>query len=143
VRRGLAVMDAHEGEVWAKLDAGTEAYYRFINRSAVPFARVLRNLAGCAAARPIVIQTLFLKAHGVGPSADEVAAYCDRLNEIAGADGQVARVQVCTLARRAMTVVDGQPAWQFVTALSRAEVDAIATVVRRRTGLMVETFYGD
>lgn len=143
VRRGLTVMDEHDGEIWAKLDAGTEAYYRFINRSAVPFTRVLQNLTACAADRPVVIQSLFLKAHGVGPSADEIAAYCDRLNEIVAAGGRIARVQVCTLARKAMTVVNGQPAWQFVTALSRPEVDAIAAVVRRRTGLPAETFYGD
>ena len=27
VRRGLSLMEAHHGEVWAKLDAGTEEYY--------------------------------------------------------------------------------------------------------------------
>jgi len=33
VKRGLETMGAHQGEVWGKLDAGTEAYYRRVNRS--------------------------------------------------------------------------------------------------------------
>ena len=37
VQRGLALMDANRGEVWAKLDAGTERYYRAVNRTAVRF----------------------------------------------------------------------------------------------------------
>ena len=28
VRRALEVLDANNGEIWAKLDAGTEAYYQ-------------------------------------------------------------------------------------------------------------------
>src|SRR5215204_2103452 len=28
VQRGLAILDANQGEIWAKLDAGTEAYFK-------------------------------------------------------------------------------------------------------------------
>ena len=48
---------ANQGEIWAKLDAGTEAYYREINRTKVPFARILDNLAATARRWPITIQT--------------------------------------------------------------------------------------
>ena len=92
--------------------------------------------------RPVVIQSLFLKINGQGPSVAEFAAYCDRLSEIRAAGGKIKLVQVATLARRALTVVDGVPAWQFVTALTAAEVDAFADCVRQRTGLVVESFYG-
>jgi wyosine [tRNA(Phe)-imidazoG37] synthetase (radical SAM superfamily) len=143
VQRGLAVMDAHDGEVWAKLDAGTEEYFRLINRTKIPFARILKNLAACACARPIIIQSLFLKVHGRGPTAAEIGAYSDRLREIVAGGGQIRHVQACTLARRAMTVVDGLPAWQFVAPLTNAELDALADVVRHRTGLAVESFYGE
>jgi hypothetical protein len=113
-------------------------YYRLINRSAIPFRRILKNIAGCAQARPVVIQSLFLKINTVGPSTEEIAAYCQRLHDI----GNIKLVQVYTLARKAMTIVDGAPAWQFVTALSDAEVDAIAERVRRETGLPAEGFHG-
>jgi wyosine [tRNA(Phe)-imidazoG37] synthetase (radical SAM superfamily) len=138
VKRGLEIMDANDGEVWAKLDAGTEEYFKLINRTSIPFARILKNIRDCATARPVVVQSLFMKVRDEGPSADEIGAYCQRLREI----GNIKLVQVYTLARKAMTVVDGVPAWQFVTALSNAEVDAIAARVRREAGVAAEGFYG-
>ncbi len=41
-----------------------------------------------------------------------------------------------------MTVVDGIPAWEFVSALSNAEVDAITERVRNEAGVPAESFYG-
>jgi len=145
VKRGLEIMDAHDGEVWAKLDAGTEEYYRLINRSAIPFARILKNIAGCAKDRPVVIQSLFLKVKETGPSDAEIAEYCRRLKEIGNinfARSGIKLVQVYTLARQALTVVDGVPAWQFVSALSDAEVDAITERVRREAAVPAESFHG-
>jgi wyosine [tRNA(Phe)-imidazoG37] synthetase (radical SAM superfamily) len=138
VRRGLEIMDANQGEVWAKLDAGTEDYFKLINRTKIPFARILKNISETAKARPIVIQSLFLKIRGEGPSHDEIAAFCQRLREI----GNIKLVQVYTIARKAMTFVDGVPAWQFVSALSNAEVDAITERVRKEATLPAESFYG-
>ena len=138
VKRGLELMDKNNGEVWAKLDAGTEEYFKLINRTKIPFARILKNIRDCAKVRPIVIQSLFLKIHGAGPSPDEIEAYCQRLREI----DNIQLVQVYTIARKSMTMVDGVPAWQFVSALSDSEVDAIAQQVRRKTGLAAESFYG-
>jgi wyosine [tRNA(Phe)-imidazoG37] synthetase (radical SAM superfamily) len=138
VKRGLEIMDANKGEVWAKLDAGTEEYFKLISRTKIPFARILKNIAEVAKARPIVIQSLFLKIRGVGPSDDEIAAWCRRLHDI----GNIKLVQVYTLARKAMTVVDDVPAWQFVSALSNAEVDAITERVRKEAGVQAESFYG-
>lgn len=142
VKRGLTLMDANEGEVWAKLDAGTEEYFKFVNRTTVPFARVLKNITQCARERPLVIQSLFLKVHAKGPTAEEIVAYCDRLREIVVAGGRIKLVQVSTLARKAMTLVNQRPAWQFVAALSAGEAGAIAAVVRGQTGLTVESYPG-
>jgi wyosine [tRNA(Phe)-imidazoG37] synthetase (radical SAM superfamily) len=138
VKRGLEIMDANNGEVWAKLDAGTEAYFKLINRTKIPFARILKNISETAKARPIVIQSLFLKIRGEGPSTEEIGEYCRRLREI----GNIKLVQVYTIARKAMTVVDGIPAWEFVSALSNAEVDAITDRVRNEAGVPAESFYG-
>jgi len=145
VKRGLEIMDANNGEVWAKLDAGTEQYFQLINRTKIPFARILNNITQAAKVRPIVIQSLFLKIHGQGPSAGEIGAFCQRLSEIGNinpARNGIKLVQVYTLARKAMTIVDGVPAWQFVSALTDAEVDAIAERVRNETGVAAEGFYG-
>ena len=88
VRRALETLDANNGEIWAKLDAGTEDYYAQVNRSAVPWRQILDNLRDAAARRPIVIQSLFLRIRGEGPPAAEVDAYCDRLKEILESGGR-------------------------------------------------------
>jgi wyosine [tRNA(Phe)-imidazoG37] synthetase (radical SAM superfamily) len=133
VQRGLAILDANHGEIWAKLDAGTEAYFRQIVRSPVPLERILDNLREAARARPIVIQSLFTRIRGQPPPRDEQHAFCTRLSEIVAAGGQIKLVQLYTIARR--------PAERWVTALSNEELDAMAALVRRETGLEVATFY--
>lgn len=134
VRKALETLDANGGEIWAKLDAGTEAYYRLVDRSAVSWQRILDNLREAAIHRPIVIQSLFMHIWDESPPPAELEAYCDRLQEILAAGGQIKLVQIHTIARR--------PAESWVTALSNAEIDAIADMVRRRTGLPTAAFYG-
>jgi wyosine [tRNA(Phe)-imidazoG37] synthetase (radical SAM superfamily) len=143
VKRGLDIMAANRGEVWAKLDAGTEEYFLLVSRTKIPFSRILKNITATAQAQPIVVQSMFMKINGAGPSLHELTAYCNRLNSILAAGGQIRSVQACTLARRPMTVVEGRHAWQFVTALSHPELDAVADCVHQRTGVAVESFYGD
>jgi wyosine [tRNA(Phe)-imidazoG37] synthetase (radical SAM superfamily) len=134
VQRALQVLHANNGEVWAKLDAGTEAYYNLIERTTIPFGRILANITEAARTAPLVIQALFLRLHGQPPPSEEQEAFCTRLNEIQGAGGRIKFVQVYTVAR--------PPAESFVTALADAEVDALADLVRQRTGLPAEAFYG-
>jgi wyosine [tRNA(Phe)-imidazoG37] synthetase (radical SAM superfamily) len=134
VREALHVLDANQGEIWAKLEAGTEEYYRAVDRTTIPFARVLGNIAEAAQARPLVIQALFLQMHGAAPPPAELAAFCDRLNDITRAGGRIKLVQVYTVAR--------VPAEEWVAPLSNAEIDAIVERVQKETGLAAEPFYG-
>ena len=134
VRDALIELAANGGEIWAKLDAGTEAYYHQVERTTIPFARVLENITTVARTQPVVIQALFMKLNGVGPSAAEQEAFCQRLSEITQSSGRIKLVQVYTVARK--------PAETFVMPLANDEVDALAELVRRRTGLAVEAFYG-
>ncbi|MEM6799636.1 MAG: radical SAM protein [Planctomycetota bacterium] len=134
VERGLAVLDQNNGEVWAKLDAGTEAYYHQIERTKIPFRQVLENIAAAAKRRPLVIQSLFMRVAGEPPTDAELAAYCDRLNEVTAAGGEIKLVQVYTVARK--------PAESIVTPLDDAQVDAIVQRVQETTGLCAAAFYG-
>lgn len=134
VMRGLETLMAHNGEIWAKLDAGTEEYYKTIERTKIPFARILDNITAVARRWPIVIQSLFLRLVGESPTQAEQEAFCDRLNEITAAGGRISLVQIYTVARR--------PAESFVTPLDDDEVDRLADLVRQRTGLKAEMFYG-
>jgi wyosine [tRNA(Phe)-imidazoG37] synthetase (radical SAM superfamily) len=134
VREGLKTLLANNGEIWAKLEAGTEDYYRQIDRTTIPLQRILDNITEAARTTPVVIQSLFLRLRGEPPPRAELEAFCDRLNEIIRAGGAIKLVQVYTVARR--------PAEEYVTPLSDAEVDAIVELVRQRTGLPAEPFYG-
>lgn len=132
VKRGLELMDANNGEFWCKLDAGTEDYYKLVNRSAVKFERILKNLLETARVRPVVIQSLFLKTNGAPIPPDELAAYCQRLNEIVRSGGQIREVHAYTVARPTP-----EP---WATRLTREELAAIAATIRTQTGLRVEVF---
>jgi wyosine [tRNA(Phe)-imidazoG37] synthetase (radical SAM superfamily) len=135
VLKGLELLMAHQGEIWAKLDAGTEAYYREICRSQVPFGRILDNLLATARRWPILIQTLFLDWQGRGPDADELEAYCRRLEHLLAAGGQLQAIQLYTVARPTPEP-EARP-------LRRLELDAIAASLRSRLpGLPVEVYYG-
>ena len=134
VKEAMRLMDQDHGEFWLKLDAGTEEYYRLVDRTTIPFAKVLANILDAARERPIVLQSLFMTVRGEGPTPDEIAAYCDRVSEILSGGGRVSLVQVYTVAR--------PPAETFVAPLSDPEVERIAEEVRRRVPLIpVETFY--
>ncbi len=134
VQRGLALLDDHQGEIWAKLDAGTEEYFQRVERTKIPFQRVLQNITLAGQTWPLVIQSLFMRISGEATPAREITAYIERLNEILAAGGQLRLVQVYTVART--------PAESFVAPLSDREVDAIAQRVRQETGLPAEAYYG-
>lgn len=130
---GLKIMDTSDGAIWAKLDAGTEAYYQRVNRPNFPLDHVIDNIVQTARARPVTIQSLFMRIEDQPPPEAEIEAYADRLNEIGEAGGRLAMVQICTVAR--------PPAQRYVTSLSDAEVRRIAKSVRDRTALPTEAYY--
>jgi wyosine [tRNA(Phe)-imidazoG37] synthetase (radical SAM superfamily) len=132
VKRGLEIMDANNGEIWAKLDAGTEPYFRLVNRTSIQFERILKNLVETARARPIVIQSLFLKVRGEAMPAPELDAYCARLNDIVKGGGRIREVHAYTIARPTP-----EP---YATKLTADELNAIAATIRERTKLNVLTF---
>jgi wyosine [tRNA(Phe)-imidazoG37] synthetase (radical SAM superfamily) len=134
VREALETLDANNGEIWAKLEAGTEAYYRQVDRTTIPFQRILDNIHEAARLRPLVIQALFMRLAGEAPPPQELEAFCDRLNDIQRAGGRIKLVQVYTVAR--------VPAEAYVSPLTNPEVDQIVDLVKRRTGLEAEPFYG-
>jgi wyosine [tRNA(Phe)-imidazoG37] synthetase (radical SAM superfamily) len=134
VARGLAILDKNQGEIWAKLEAGTDAYYHLVERTTVPFRRILDNITAAAQVRPLVIQALFMRIAGHAPTMAELEAFCDRLNEIQLSGGKLSRVQIYTVAR--------PPAEATVTPLTDAEVDAIAQMVHDRAGITTNAYYG-
>jgi wyosine [tRNA(Phe)-imidazoG37] synthetase (radical SAM superfamily) len=134
VAAGLGTLDANNGEIWFKLDTGSQDFYRRVARSAVPRARILTNLIEAARARPIVIQTLLMRIDGLGPSDEEIDAYCLVLRTVVSQRGQIKLVQVHTIAR--------PPAESSVTPLPDAEIDRLVELIRRENGFPVGGYFG-
>lgn len=122
VKRGLAILDENNGEVWAKLEAGTDEYFQLVERTKIPFRQILNNISEAALVRPLVIQSLFMRIDGAAPPKTEIDAFCDRLREILAAGGRLKLVQIYTVAR--------PPAESFVKPLTDAELETIANKVR-------------
>jgi wyosine [tRNA(Phe)-imidazoG37] synthetase (radical SAM superfamily) len=133
VESALGFLDGHRGEVWAKLDAGTEDYYRRVERTKVPLARVLANLLACGRRREIVVQSLFMRLDGERTPAAEIDAYIGRLRDLVAAGCRIKLVQVYTTARKT--------AETFVTALTEAELESIAMGIRA-LGIGAESYPG-
>ena len=134
VERGLAILDQNNGEIWAKLEAGTEEYFQLVDRTPIPFRQILDNITAAAQVRPLVIQALFMRVNSQPPSQEELDAFSDRLSEIQAAGGKLQLVQVYTVARK--------PTESYVAPLANAEVDSIVDLVTARTGIPAKAYYG-
>ncbi|MFL2871248.1 MAG: radical SAM protein [Pirellulaceae bacterium] len=134
VKAGLRIFDENQGEIWAKLEAGTEAYFQTIDRTTFKLQEIVDNISEAARYRSIVIQSLFMNVKGIAPSDEELLAFCGRLSEVVAAGGTIDHVQVYTVAR--------PPAESYVTALPNTKVDQIVALVQEQTGLAAVPYYG-
>ncbi len=126
VREALALVDRAGGEVWAKLDAGTPEYFKLIDDTTIPYERILRNIRDLGRAQPLVIQSCFMRVHGVGPGDEEIAAYIGRLQQFLAEGAQIKLVQVYSVSR--------PPAESYVTALPPAGLESIRSRVEAALG---------
>lgn len=72
----------NNGEVWFKLDAGTQADIARINDINIKPERHLARLKACAAVCPTYIQTCLFKLDGQSPSEAQLTAYLDCLSQV-------------------------------------------------------------
>jgi wyosine [tRNA(Phe)-imidazoG37] synthetase (radical SAM superfamily) len=134
VQSALALLDQNNGEIWAKLDAGTESFFRKVNRSNVPFQRILDNILQSGRVRPVVIQSLWFQYRGERPAAEEIGAYCRRINELIAAGAQFRSIQLYTIAR--------EPGEIGAAPLPRNALDRIAVTIQSSVKVPIEIYYG-
>ena len=131
VQQAFEILHQNNGEIWAKLDAGTAPYYDLVERTRISFEQVIANLKATAKKWPLVIQSLFMRIHNEPPPPEEIEAFASILQE----GGRLKLIQIYTVARR--------PAEAYVTALNNDEIDRLADTVRQNLpGVPVEVFYG-
>lgn len=131
VRQGLNFFTTRD-EVWAKLEAGTQAYTDRVNRPDTPLKSVIANIRELACKRPVIIQGLFPKINGIGPSEEEIQEYARRLKELKEAGAQVPLVQIYSATRPTPHSECGH--------LSLRALSHIARCVRQIAGLRAEVF---
>ncbi len=134
VQHALRLLDQSDGQIWAKLDAGTESYFKSICRTPFSLQQILDNILLAARSQSLVIQSLFLRAEGEPPDDAEIDAYIGRLTDIITCGGTIRNVQIYTVARPTSE--------DWATALSDDQVDSIVQRVRLATGLRVDGYYG-
>jgi len=122
---------SQQGEIWAKLDAGTEAYFQRVDRSPVRSAaswKTSRRPLAFAVGHPVAVD----EDRRPVASRRRDSAFCQRLCEITAAGGRLSLIQIYTIARR--------PA-RLCRALSDDQVARIADVVVA-IQVAVAAFYG-
>jgi histidinol dehydrogenase len=102
LRRAAGTCPGPGLHIWLKLDAGTEAWYQEIDRSGVPFDRLMGRMRDFAALAPFTIQTMLCKVRGETPSPEEGRAWVRFVAELAALEGPGLRgVQLYGKARPA------------------------------------------
>ncbi|WP_414635634.1 radical SAM protein [Aromatoleum sp.] len=129
VREGVRRLGEAGGEVWFKVDAGTNAATRRINGVSLDPAAVARRLQTSAALCTTWVQTCMFRWDGELPTEQELDAYL-RVLELAGVE-RLAGVLLYGVARPSM-----QPEAQRVSPLSPEELESIADRIRKK-GLTV------
>ncbi|HUX41949.1 MAG TPA: hypothetical protein VMV83_12350 [Rectinemataceae bacterium] len=96
----------HGLEIWAKLDAGTEGWYRRIDRRGPDFERLFAALLSFSRRSPVVIQSMFCAVSSGSPGeapvpapASEIEAWARRLVELAEGGALIDGLQVYTQSR--------------------------------------------
>ena len=98
----------HGLEVWAKLDAGTEAWYRRIDRRGPEFEGLFEALLAFARRSPLVIQSMFCRVAGaqgdspgamLDPPESEIDAWIGRLVDLVSGGARLDGLQVYTQSR--------------------------------------------
>jgi histidinol dehydrogenase len=85
-------------ELWLKVDAGTEAWFRAINRSKTGYSSLISAIQRFAAAAPCVIQTMHCSVHGERPPPVELEAWAALVSGLSRG-GMVKAVQIYGKAR--------------------------------------------
>lgn len=102
VMRGLAMMAQHRGQVWFKLDAGTDTAIARINGVSLSAGRQLQQLEAVAVLCPTWIQTCMFAWDGKPPAEGEITAYLDVLREAGKRNIRLEGVLLYGLARPSM-----------------------------------------
>jgi len=133
VTKGLAELTSKRGEIWAKLDAGSEEWLHVIDQTKVPLETIQSNLEETVKKFPMKIQTMLCNIGDRHPDETELALYMDRVERVYKANPANFRgVQLYGVVRHT--------ALPNVTPLPKEFLESVATKIRERIPVTVEVF---
>lgn len=133
VELGLSRLLESDGEIWAKLDAGTEDWFKKMNRSPLHLAKILDNLTKAIKIYPICIQTMLCNLQGEIPSDQEIERYIENLAAIHSANpDHLVEVQLYTVIR--------DPLLKGVEALPKEFLESVKTKITDALPVKVRCF---
>lgn len=133
VQKGLSILTEKRGEIWAKLDAGSESWYRAIDRSRIPLERIQRNVELAVEKFPLRVQTMLCQIGSLRPDDKELLLYVKRLRRIYEANPQnFLGVQLYGVVRHT-AIPDVHP-------LEKSFLESAAERIRSEIPVLVEVF---
>lgn len=131
VEEALSNLLESDGEIWAKLDAGTEEWYKKMNRSPVKFDTILANLKKAISCHPICIQTMLCSIKGEQPDDAEILRYLENLEQIyKTCPEHFVEVQLYTVIRQTATPDVYPLQKEFLQAVAKKITDTLPVKVR-------------
>ncbi len=101
VAEGVALITSHNGEIWTKLDAGTEEWFSKIDRSSFTLNTIVETIAQTAQSVTIQIQTMVCSVNGTTFTNSEIDAYIAQVKRIVESGKEnVSAVQLYSVARQ-------------------------------------------
>ena len=97
-------------DIWLKADAGTSEWYEKIDRSDIPFEKIISKIKEFCACAPLTVQTMLCAVDGREPPSQEAEAWIKLIVELAviagasaasGKGGAVRKIQIYGKARPA------------------------------------------
>lgn len=131
VQQGLKYF-TREDEIWAKLDAGSQAYMERVNRPNVSVDAVAEKILVTARTRPVIVQSLFPLVNGQEPAPEEIDQYAQRLKWLKDNGAHISLVQIYSATRPTTHSECGH--------LPLKTLSRIAQTVREIAGLRAEVF---
>lgn len=102
VREVLERYVREEGlEIWAKLDAGSEARFRAMSGTSLALAEVVAGIRDFAVRASLVVQTMLCELDGEAPTTADLDDYARLLSGMIAEGGRITQVHLYTQARPA------------------------------------------
>lgn len=121
------------GQIWFKLDFWDERSYLAINRSKVPYRRILDNLVEIGSLFPLVLQSCFFSRSDQPFQLSNVQRYAALIAWLLEKGVKLEEIQVYTIARK--------PSESSVKPLSNSQMDELFSVLDNQIDVPIKLIY--